>query len=120
MEKREMRINILIPLILTLLGIISRGEWALKGEENQDKKWVNFSNPPHRFVFECQEAKLEHDCKEPDRFQCDRCDKSYLVKARVYIFQPPVRGIYFAKYYGGGGRGMAAGEKMITEGVGKK
>ena len=29
------------------------------------------------------------------------------------------RGIYFAKYYGGGGE-MAAGKKMKTEGVGKK
>ena len=32
------------------------------------------------------------------------------------------RGIYFAKYYGGGGgrEGMAAGKKNKTEGVGKK
>ena len=34
------------------------------------------------------------------------------------IIYPIFRGIYFAKYYGGGGE-MAAGEKMKAYGVGK-
>ena len=36
-----------------------------------------------RKIFGSEEEKTEHKCVKPDRFQCDRCEKSYLVKTEL-------------------------------------
>jgi len=36
-----------------------------------------------RKLFKSAEEKSEHECLKPDRFHCDQCEKSYLVKAEL-------------------------------------